>query len=291
MKHALYVPNYGEWGCPNKLLELARSADESGFDGFFLWDHVNPVNVVAIDTISVLSAVATVTKNIKIGPMITPIARRRPWKLARELSTLNSLSGGRLIFGTGLGDPANEEFGVFGEETNSKKRALKLDDGLKIMSSLVNGRSVSTSGPFYTLSDVKFKQKSDSFAKFPIWIASTLPAIAGLKRSVSWNGVFPVVCPDEETTSELEWSDWFPTASCIKKIYDYVGSFPRDSEEFDIVASGKLGDGACRGESIDEYKIAGATWWFYWVPNETGCFSEVLRLVNKGPIVKNSYKI
>ena len=128
MNFGIDVPNHGEYSDPIVLLELAQMTEDAGWDGFFIWDHIvksfdNRLPVA--DPWVVLSAVAVRTSRVRIGTMVTPIARRRPWKLAKETVTLDHLSQGRLILGIGLGARSQAEFGVFGDES-AQKFAQKL---------------------------------------------------------------------------------------------------------------------------------------------------------------------
>jgi alkanesulfonate monooxygenase SsuD/methylene tetrahydromethanopterin reductase-like flavin-dependent oxidoreductase (luciferase family) len=128
MKFGLFVPNVGPFGDPGVLVELASRAEDSGWDGFFIWDMLTPVLAPdgpphAVDTTVVLAAVAAVTNRISLGPMVTPVARRSPFKLARETASLDRLSDGRLVFGAGLGDRPEAEFGTFGAEGDPRIRA------------------------------------------------------------------------------------------------------------------------------------------------------------------------
>ncbi len=131
MKFGISIPQFDAFADINHLANLAEEAEEAGWDVFFVWDHIlfddlwRPV----VDPWIPLAAIAMRTKKIHIGPMVTPLARRRPWKVAREAISIDQLSDGRLILGVGLGAPEKCEFGFFGEETDAKIRARKLDEG------------------------------------------------------------------------------------------------------------------------------------------------------------------
>src|SRR5438105_4055861 len=131
MRYGLEVPNGGEGGAPDVLAELAALAEESGWDGIFLEDYIcyygGPV-VPTYDPWVTLAAMALRTTHICLGTMVTALARRRPWKLARELVSLDYLSGGRMTLGVGLGDPL--DFHRFGEEADTHRRAELLDESL-----------------------------------------------------------------------------------------------------------------------------------------------------------------
>ena len=132
VKRAVYVPPFGELADPRVLAELASAAEERGWDGFFVWDHIlhrSPVRAIA-DPWVALAAIACATSTLRIGPMVTPLSRRRVQKLARETVTLDILSSGRLTLGVGLGSDRNGELEPFGEVTNPRERARLLDNGL-----------------------------------------------------------------------------------------------------------------------------------------------------------------
>ena len=104
-RRAIFVAPFEELSEPALVAELAAKAERKGWDGFFVWDHVayaEPVRALA-DPWVTLAAVAMRTERVKIGPLVTPLARRRPHQLARETVTLDRLSRGRLVLGVGLG--------------------------------------------------------------------------------------------------------------------------------------------------------------------------------------------
>src|SRR2546428_2873425 len=106
MRYGVYVPNFGTYGNSRMLADLAHEAEDAGWDGFFLWDQVakttlTPTIDPMVDPWVALAAIALRTNSIRLGTLITPLARRRPWKVARETLSLDHLSGGRLVFGAG----------------------------------------------------------------------------------------------------------------------------------------------------------------------------------------------
>jgi len=149
MQYGIYLPNFGDEISPRALADLACEAEEAGWDGFFLWDHIlysKTQKLRMVDPWIVLAAMAMKTERIRLGTSVTPLPRRRPWKLARETVTLDHLSNGRLILSVGLGEPGDAEFGQFGEETDVKVRATKLDEGLDVLAGLWRGKSFSHQG-------------------------------------------------------------------------------------------------------------------------------------------------
>jgi alkanesulfonate monooxygenase SsuD/methylene tetrahydromethanopterin reductase-like flavin-dependent oxidoreductase (luciferase family) len=144
MRFGVSVPNAGD---ATQLVNLAVTAEEAGWDGFFLWDHLQldalrrpPMH----DPWVLLGAIAARTSRVRLGTMITPIPRRRPWKLAKEIITLDHLSAGRVIVGVGLGVPAEAEYGAFGEPTGTRLRAAMLDEALPILDSFLCGEPLIT---------------------------------------------------------------------------------------------------------------------------------------------------
>jgi alkanesulfonate monooxygenase SsuD/methylene tetrahydromethanopterin reductase-like flavin-dependent oxidoreductase (luciferase family) len=185
------VAPFEELAEPGLVAELAARAEERGWDGFFVWDHVayrEPVRAVADPWIT-LAAVATATEVVTIGALVTPLPRRRPHQLARETVTLDRLSGGRLVFGVGIGSDRTGEFDParFGEEGNARARAVLLDDGLERLRAYWEGEF--EPGP------VK--------GRIPVWVAARWPHRRPLARAARWDGLFPIDLPGPEALAEL----------------------------------------------------------------------------------------
>jgi alkanesulfonate monooxygenase SsuD/methylene tetrahydromethanopterin reductase-like flavin-dependent oxidoreductase (luciferase family) len=133
MKFGLSLPNHGDYGDIHRILDLAILAEEAGWDGFFLWDHIARGIAPQIDPWIAMAAIACNTSKMRLGTLITPLARRRPWKVAREIVTLDHQSNGRMILGVGLGDFRGKEFENFEEIADPKTRGEMLDEGLEII--------------------------------------------------------------------------------------------------------------------------------------------------------------
>ena len=188
MRFGLNVPIFGEYADARLLADLAAEAETAGWDGFWIWDHVHwsgeqdgEPRQPAVDPTVALALIATATTPYPIRPHDHPVARRRPWKLARELATLDQLSGGRLTLGVGLGGPPGLEYGDFGEEIDARVRAAKLDEGLDIIGGLWTGRPFSYVGRHYRVTAVEM---------LPMPAAGPHPDLgrgrmAGASRSVS----------------------------------------------------------------------------------------------------------
>lgn len=286
MKNAVYAPNFGEFGCVDKLVNLAVLAETAGFDGFFLWDHINITGVDAMNTVDptiALAAIASATNSILVGPVVTPLARRRPWKVARELVSLDHLSKGRVILGAGLGEPPEFEFTAFGENSSAKVRARKVDESLVIIDRLAMGQSVTFNGDYYTVDNVRFNPKAYQEPRFPIWIAGTLPATAGLKRSLHWDGVFPVSRPSGDV-ADAGWSHWLPSLVEFRGVVEFGKKNLGDERlsQFDFVASVILGQNKIKGSPIADFKNIGATWMLHWIDESIVNFDSAINFIKSG---------
>jgi len=185
VRRAIFVAPFEELSEPRLVASLAERAEARGWDGFFVWDHVayrDPVRRVA-DPWVTLAAVAMVTSRVIIGPMVTPLARRRPHQLARETVTLDRLSAGRLVLGVGLGSERTGEFDPerFGEEGSPRERARLLDSGLSKLVAYWDGEF--EPGPV---------------SRIPIWVAARYPNRRPLQRAARYDGVFPIDLPGPE---------------------------------------------------------------------------------------------
>ncbi|HEX5505821.1 MAG TPA: LLM class flavin-dependent oxidoreductase [Thermomicrobiales bacterium] len=253
MRYAVSLPNFGAHADCRALAELAHEAETAGWDGFFIWDHIlfAPGGLAMSDPWVALAAVALRTARIRIGTLVTPLPRRRPWKLARETVSLDRLSGGRLTLGVGLGDPAAEEFGAFGEETNARHRAGLLDEGLDVLAGLWSGAPFRYAGAHYRLDEMTFLPAPAQTPRIPIWVACTWPHRAPLRRAARWDGVFPLR------------EDARLTPDDVRAIRADVARQRTADAPFDVLVSGETpGERpAAWGAIVAPYIEAGATWW------------------------------
>ena len=251
LKRGIFVAPFDELADPRLLMELAGSAEEGGWDGFFLWDHIRyraPTRAV-LDPWIALSAIAVATERLRIGPLVTPISRRRPQKLARETITLDHLSGGRLTLGVGLGSDRNGELEPFGDEADPKARARLLDEGLDKLAGF-------WAGDFEPLPVQK--------PRIPVWVASRWPNRRPLRRAAKWDGLFPIELPEPEALAEL--------AADVSDLRDDPDA------PFDLVIEIDPGDDPAPWEA------AGATWVltsFGQSPSER----DVRKAIEAGPLV------
>jgi alkanesulfonate monooxygenase SsuD/methylene tetrahydromethanopterin reductase-like flavin-dependent oxidoreductase (luciferase family) len=170
--------------------DLAATAEAAGWDGFFIWDHLqygDRVTAIA-DVWSCCAAVAMRTERLLTGPMVTPLARRRPQVLARQAASLAVLSGGRFVLGLGLGDDWVGEFSDFGDEPDPKVRGRMLDEGLEVLIALLSGAPVAHAGARYTARGVRFQPAPP----VPIWLAGRFGNKTPLRRAARHDGFFVI---------------------------------------------------------------------------------------------------
>jgi alkanesulfonate monooxygenase SsuD/methylene tetrahydromethanopterin reductase-like flavin-dependent oxidoreductase (luciferase family) len=170
--------------------DLAASAESAGWDGFFVWDHLQyGERVTAIADVWICcAAVAMRTERLLFGPMVTPLARRRPQVLAKQAASLAVLSGGRFVLGLGLGDDWVGEFSAFGDEPDPRVRGRMLDEGLEVLTALLSGEPVDHDGARYAAREVRFRPAP----AVPIWLAGRFPNRAPLRRAASHDGFFVI---------------------------------------------------------------------------------------------------
>ncbi|WP_202873126.1 LLM class flavin-dependent oxidoreductase [Kribbella capetownensis] len=210
MRFALWVPLFDELADPRVVARLAAEAEEAGWDGMFVWDQLwwrAPVSSVADPWIT-MAAMAAVTERLRLGPMVTPVARRRPVKLLREATTLDVLSGGRLSLGVGLGgDRFAGEFSRSGDEVDDRIRAEQLDEALEILTAGWSGAPVSHHGTHYTVDSVSFLPRPVA-GRVPLWVGGFPGKLKPLRRAARYDGYFPVnlTSPDQlaESVALLE---------------------------------------------------------------------------------------
>ncbi|HUP87114.1 MAG TPA: LLM class flavin-dependent oxidoreductase [Acidimicrobiales bacterium] len=195
MHDGLYLPPFGELADPLAMIDVCVAAEEQGWDGVFLWDHLlrpgdQPAEIA--DVWVQLAAVAVATSRIRIGPMVTPVVRRRPQKLAREALTLDHLSGGRLTVGLGLGVDTSGELSRFGEIVDAKERGDALDEGAALLVQLLSGEEVDHRGRYFTAAGVRYRPTPLQSPSIPIWMAARGEARRPVRRAARYDGLFPI---------------------------------------------------------------------------------------------------
>jgi probable F420-dependent oxidoreductase len=262
MRYGVCVANIGTYADPRATVRVARAAEDAGWEAVFVWDHLAFVwGPPAADPWVVLAAVAAATARVRIGTAVTPVARRRPQVLAQTVASLDVLSGGRVIFGAGLGG-VESEFGKFGEPTDAKVRAAKLDEGLGLLRELWSGAEVTHHGEHYTVDGVTLAPRPVQ-EQVPVWIGGNKPP--SLRRAARWDGwIADSAAP---TGMTLDPDD-------VARSIDTIG---RD-EGYNVAVLGQ-------NDLVDpsEYAEAGATWWLENLHDMRGPPDEILELLAAGP--------
>ncbi len=240
MRTGVFLPIFDELADPATLARLAARAEGRGWDGVFLWDHViyRPPVTSATDPWIALAAMASATERVQLGPMVTPLARRRPWIVARQAVALDHLSGGRFVLGLGLGlDSSGGELSRFGEELDDRRRAGMLDEGLDVLTGLLRGEPVDHHGDHYTVDDVTFLPAPVRPGGIPIWLAARWPNRRPVARALRHDGVFLIDTDDPESLAGI------------------VAGAADLGRPFDVVVEDDAAADAA------PWRAAGATWW------------------------------
>jgi alkanesulfonate monooxygenase SsuD/methylene tetrahydromethanopterin reductase-like flavin-dependent oxidoreductase (luciferase family) len=256
MFYGIYTPNFGAQTSPQLLAELAAEAEQAGWDGFFLWDHMLyslNQNLPLFDPWVALAGMAMRTERLRLGTTVTPLARRRPWKLARETVTLDHLSSGRLTITVGVGDPDQADFGTFGEPTDPKIRAAMLDEGLEILNGFWSGKPYSFSGAHYQVKKCTFLPTPLQQPRIPIWVGGFWPHLRPFRRAARWDGAFPLNTGGPFT----------PPPAVLGEIREYILQHRTSPAPFDLVIMGSTpgNDPKAARKKLAAYANTGLTWW------------------------------
>ena len=193
MLNGISLAPAGPMADPGRLVEVAEAAEAGGWDGVFLWDHVwRPEVESLLDPWIAATAMAVATERIRVGPMVTPLPRRRLIKLAREVTTLDLVSGGRLVVGLGLGVDTGGELSRFGEQTDPVVRGRMLDEGADALAALLAGERVRLDGDHYRIDDVVLEPRPVQRPRPPMWFAARGDALRPVRRAARFDGLFPI---------------------------------------------------------------------------------------------------
>lgn len=248
MKYGI-VLTYGD---AREAADLAREAEQAGWDGFFVWEPI-----WGIDAWVALTAAAMLTSTIRLGTMLTPLPIRKPWKLASEAATLDRLSGGRVILSVGLG-AADTGFASFGEPTDRKTRAELLDEGLDVLTGLWQGQPFHYDGRHYRIEPTGFFPPPPPVQqpRVPVWVVGAWPREKSLNRALRYDGILPMAMGAGHEILSL-------MPEHVREISAYAAAHREQSGHFDIVVEGKTpgADPAAAADQVLPWADAGATWW------------------------------
>jgi alkanesulfonate monooxygenase SsuD/methylene tetrahydromethanopterin reductase-like flavin-dependent oxidoreductase (luciferase family) len=255
VRFGLFLPPMADFADARRVAELASTAEKAGWDGLFLWDHIIawPEMPVA-DAWITLAAAAATTSRIRLGPLVTPLARRRPWVLARQLATLDRYCGGRLVAGIGLGDDGWREFSSFGEPVDPAERGQVLDESLDVLQQCLGGRPVEHHGAHLDVQSPPFLPRPVQ-DPLPIWAACRWPHQRPLARAARLQGIFPIFpadgVPAAPDPAEI---------AAIRTALDGLGAAGPDGYDLVVRYAVSLEPAGTRVATAARLEAAGVTW-------------------------------
>ena len=276
MLYGLALPTGGECGDPRFLLELIERAERAGWDGVFPEDYVlyqGDRSAPTSPTWPVLAAAAVRTSRVVLGVEVTPLPRRRPWNVAREVAAVDQLSKGRAVLGVGLGDTGEHvvedvSFTAFGEERDPRKRGALLDEALEVIAGLWTGEPFSFRGEHFTVEDVTFLPRPVQEPRPPIWIGGGYPNRKPVERALRWDGA----CLYNAAQGPLP-----PEA-----VADLRARAGDRNWTLAVGGSPRREDWDAEREHISAIHEAGADWWIEWIEPAD---RETMRAVaDRGPL-------
>jgi alkanesulfonate monooxygenase SsuD/methylene tetrahydromethanopterin reductase-like flavin-dependent oxidoreductase (luciferase family) len=236
LQYGFVVP----WADADAVGDLAATAEEAGWDGIFVWEPV-----WGVDAWVSLGLAAVRTSHIRLGTMLTPPSRRRPWELASQVATVDRLSDGRVVLSVGLG-ALDSGFEAFGEVCDRRTRAALMDECLDVVTGLWAGQPFSYSGTHYTVRPTEFPTIGDTVQRprVPIWCVGALGRPASMRRALRWDGIIPQVVGDGDAARQANLDE-------VAALRGELGDRP-----YDIVI-----EGVATEHSPAAWADAGATWW------------------------------
>jgi len=277
MRYGFVIPK----GDPRRVAEMAHELEESGWDGAFYWDGMSLAGEWAgevYDPWVVMAAMAMRTTRVRLGAIVTPPSRRRPWKLARETMTLDRLSDGRLVVPVGLGAIDDQGFANVGEATDRRTRAALLDESLQILTGLWSGTPFAFQGSHYRFDEMTFLPATVQQPRPPIWVVAAWPRAQSMARALRYDGILPNFLDPDGSQGE-------GTPERYAAIAAYVNEHRTEPGPFEIVVEGvtPADDPAAAAAHVRPFAEAGGTWWIEspWMPpNEV---SDLRRRIAAGP--------
>ena len=271
MKFGFVLPK----GDARTAAEFAHQAEAAGWDGFFVWEPV-----WGVDAWVSLAAAAMRTQRIRLGTMITPLSRMRPWKLASETATLDNLSNGRVILSVGLG-AVDTGFEAFGEVTDRATRADLVDEGLEILTGLWRGQPFNYQGGHYQIQETTFQPPPPPVQqpRIPIWVVGAWPRMKSMRRVLKYDGLLPNVMGADGKVRLGP-----PTHDELRAMRAFVAENRAQTTPFDIIIEGETSadEREQAARIVRGWEEAGATWWIeaMWSASE---LEDVLARIRAGP--------
>jgi alkanesulfonate monooxygenase SsuD/methylene tetrahydromethanopterin reductase-like flavin-dependent oxidoreductase (luciferase family) len=265
------------FGTVHQYVEMAQEAEAAGWDGVFVWDDISVDRDGVFDPWVVLGAMATVTDRVTLGAMVFSLSRRRPWKVARESSTLDNLSSGRLVIPVGLGGTWDGGFSrVSTDDPSRRVRAEKLDECLEILELAWSGQTVSYEGKHYRMRDLRFDPPVQR-PRIPIWPVGAWPYPKSLARAARWDGIVVSDMSGE--------SDDKGTPDVVRNVVKWIAEHRGATGGVDVVIEGVTSgtDHAADRAFLEPMAEAGATWFVEsrWEGDQS--VETVLGRIRRGP--------
>jgi alkanesulfonate monooxygenase SsuD/methylene tetrahydromethanopterin reductase-like flavin-dependent oxidoreductase (luciferase family) len=244
-------------GSAGEQVALARAADDAGWDGVFTFDAIHVGDDVEIhDPFALLAAFAVATSHVRLGAIVHPLARRKPWEVARQATTIDRLSAGRLVLPVGLGAVEDAGFGRVGDVTDRRIRAERLDESLEILTGLWHGEPFGYQGRHYRFEPMAFRPTPVQRPRVPIWVVGLWGSERSMRRVVRYDGYLPNL-PSDQGGPEAEVAP--KTVRSMRDWLDQRGG----NHPIDLVIDGKTSatDPAAATDRVSLLAEAGATWW------------------------------
>ncbi|MGW2346228.1 LLM class flavin-dependent oxidoreductase [Streptomyces sp. NPDC001661] len=287
MRFSVNIPNFGDFADARTVARTALAAEQAGWDGLLLWDHVvhdkkeqrgKPFG----DPWMLLTAAALATSRIKLGTLVAAVPRYRPEQLARQVATLDALSGGRVVFGAGLGGPAEDEFGSFGDTVDRVVHAERLDEGLELLAQYWSGEDVDHDGAHFRVRKTQLLPATVQRPRPPVWIGGFWPARRPMRRAARWDGAAPLFADALHGVP--------PRPDRFAEVVRYVNEHRESADgPFEFVVGGLTPPGkAAALDIVGPLADAGATWWDERQLQTGGSidsYEAVLRRIEAGPPV------
>lgn len=263
MRFAVSIPPFTD---PRVIVDMGVLAEQSGWDGVLLWDHVQwdtHLELDVHDPWAMLSAMAVRTERVLLGTGVTPVSRRRPQILAKQIVTLDHLSGGRAMLGVGLGEPSDADFGVFGDPEDYATRAAITDEALGLLDAMFRGDAVVHHGEHFDV-EAQLRPAAMQQPRPRVIIAGTHPRRRPLERALRWDGFLPISYTSFLTPDDLA---------------AYLDGVDRPD-------GWELWAARAPGHTADAFAAAGVSWLVdgAW-PGETGWVDELRNRITAGPPV------
>lgn len=268
MRCGVVLPNFGEFHHPAVVAELAAEVEAHGWDGLFLWDHLRWEDQPVGDPWVCLAAAATATSRIRLGTLVTPLPRRRPWVLARQTVSLDQLSAGRLVLGVGIGGDWFGEYSAVGEPSGQRLHAEMLDEALQVLTGLWSGAEVDFDGRHYRVKGVAFAPTPVQRPRIPIWVGGTWPMTAPFRRAARWEGVAPIRREGTVTVDDY------------RRMLELIAAERGGLDGFEVVKFGSTT--RPHPEAVEPYRRVGVTWWLEHTRSRA-TVAEMRRRIRLGP--------